>query len=288
MKSNTKRIALLLLVGSLISLIFLSSSLSNLELHSGTRVLGSGNSDNPLLTVESLSSVQTYIFPVLQGIIALVLLVLLIYLIVRLIVFVNFKIILWSVLVITILLIIVFLLPRTSLGGQSTILQSEFSELPTPPALTYPVTPLGEPPQILLWLMFTGIAFGLSLSAIKVIKQWLGKTQVEDKLLQEAENAVSALKTGTDLRNVILRCYMQMNRSLQEEQGVERNFTMTVREFERWLGFMGFPTVPVHQLTRLFEIARYGNGPMTDNDKETAFDSLNEIIQFCRTSRIQN
>ncbi len=287
MIQKTNRISLILLYGALISLILLSASLSNLQLHSGTRFQGSGNSDNAFMTVKSLSSVKTHISPVLQGIIALVFLILLIYVTIRLIVFVNIKIILWSVLIMVILLAIVYFIPRTTLS-QSNGFRSEFSEITTPPEYNYPITPLGEPPQILIWLVIIGIGLGMSLSAIRIVKHWLDHNRVEDKLLQEAENAVSALQDGKDLRSVIMLCYMQMTRSLQEEQGIERNFTMTVREFEHWLGFMGFPTVPVHQLTRLFEKARYGNQSMNKNDEESAIESLNEIIHFCRMERIQN
>jgi hypothetical protein len=78
---------------------------------------------------------------------------------------------------------------------------------------------------------------------------------------------------------------MQMVRALQEEQRVERRYNMTVREFETWLEHEGFPIIPVHQLTRLFEKARYGTQRTMKEDEKAAVESLNEIIQFCRSER---
>ena len=88
-----------------------------------------------------------------------------------------------------------------------------------------------------------------------------------------------------DLRNVILRCYLRMTRALQEERGIERSQNMTVREFEDWLKYKGFPTVPVRQLTSLFEKVRYGTQPTMKVDEKAAVESLNEIIQYCRRER---
>jgi len=282
MTQKTKRISLIFLSGAVVSLILLAASLSNLELHSGTPFPGGGNSDNAILSVEALSAIQTPFFLILQGVLALIFLLLLIYVTARLIVFVNLKIVLQSVLVMVLLLTIVYMMPFTTIG-QSAVFPNEYSEIKPPPSLAYPVSPLGQPPQILIWLVIIGFVLGMSLPAIKIVKQWLKPAEIDDPLLQGAENAVNALNTGEGLRNVIIRCYLQMTRSLQEEQGIERNYTMTVREFEGWLEIKGFPTVPVHQLSCLFEKVRYGNQPTSYNDEEIAIESLNEIIHFCRS-----
>jgi hypothetical protein len=184
-----------------------------------------------------------------------------------------------------ILLAIVYLIPATT-PGQSAVFPNEPLDRATPPSYTDPAAPLGQPPQILVWLVIIGIVLGLCLPAIKLVKERLWQTRVEDEILQEAEHAISALKAGTDFRNVIMRCYMQMTRSLQEEQGIERNYSMTVREFEDWLEYLGFPTVPVHQLTTLFEKVRYGEQNISDDDEKSAIESLNEIIEFCRSEKV--
>ena len=285
MTQRKKHIGLLLLTGALISLVLLASSLSNFRIQSGTSLSFADNSDEDILTVEELWQVQTYFFSILKGILALIFLILLIFVVARLIVLVNIKIILLSVLVMGILLAIVYLIPATT-PGQSAVFPNESLDIATPTPYTYPVATLGRPPQILFWLVIIGIVLGLSLPAIKLVKDKLGRTLLEDELLQEAENAVHALQVGMDFRNVIMRCYMQMARSLQEELGIERNFSMTVREFEDWLEYLGFPTVPVHQLITLFEKVRYGEHDSSDDDEKNAIESLNEIIDFCRTEKV--
>jgi hypothetical protein len=76
-----------------------------------------------------------------------------------------------------------------------------------------------------------------------------------------------------------------MSDILQQERGIQRSDTMTVREFEDALTSKGFPTVPVRDLSRLFEKVRYGQQEMGEEDEMTAVESLNEIIQFCRGKR---
>jgi len=285
MTQRKKHIGLLLLTGALISLVLLASSLSNLQIQSSASLSFTGNTDEDILKVEELWQVQTHFFSILKGILALIFLILFIFLVARLIVFINIKTVLLSALVMGILLAIVYLIPATT-PGQSAVFPNESLDRVTPPSYTYPVTPLGQPPQILVWLVVIGIVLGLSLPAIKLVKDKLGRPSLEDELLQEAENAVRALQAGMDFRNVIMRCYMQMTRSLQEEQGIERNYSMTVREFEDWLEYLGFPTIPVHQLTTLFEKVRYGEQNSSDDEEKTAIESLNEIINFCRSVKV--
>jgi hypothetical protein len=82
---------------------------------------------------------------------------------------------------------------------------------------------------------------------------------LEDAALEsEAQQALQALQSGSNVADVILRCYVQMSRVLQKEQKLELKQTMTARPFERLLEARGFPAAPVHQLTGLFENVRYG------------------------------
>lgn len=284
MSQNTKNFGLLFLLGALVSLILLATSLSNLQLQPGTPFPGGGNSNNGIQSGTALSPVQTYSLPIQRGIITLIFLILMIYVPARLITLVNIKIILRLVLATVILIILAYMLPRIS-PGQPAYFPNEPSEITTQPSFNYPVTPLGGPPQVLIWLVIIGIVVGMGWFAIKIFKRWTYPAKIEDQLLLEAEDAVNALEAGVDLRNVIVRCYLQMSRLLQEEQGIERSDNMTAREFEDWLEYKGFPTTPVHQLTCLFEKVRYGKGQMSNNDERIAIESLNEIIQFCRSER---
>ena len=96
---------------------------------------------------------------------------------------------------------------------------------------------------------------------------------------------MQALRTGRDLKNVIVHCYRQMSLALQKEQGIELEETMTAREFERLLEARGIPHDPVHQLTRLFEAARYGFEQPHPGDEQVALDCLNAIVQYSRERR---
>jgi hypothetical protein len=281
---HTKHISLLFLAGVLVSLIFLAGSLSNLQLRSGMPFPGGGFTDDTNQSLKALPSIQTYSFPILRGMFALAFLILMIYVSIRLLTLVNIKKTLLWLLAMGIALIIVTMMPRIA-PEQTAYSPNEISEVPSPPAFDYPVSPLGQAPQILIWLVILGIVLAMGLLAIKAVKGWPHRAGIEDPLFQEAEKAVHALKAGVDLKSVIIRCYLQMTRSLQEERGIERSHTMTVREFEDLLEAKGFPTAPVRQLTYLFEIARYGKHIMSADDDKNAIESLNEIIRFCRNGR---
>jgi hypothetical protein len=285
MTQNSKQFVLLFLAGALVSIILLATSLSNLQLQSGAPFPGGIDSDDDIQPATPLPSTQTYSFPLLRGIFALLFLILLVDVAARLIVFVNIKRILQLALVLIILLIIVYMMPRIT-PGQPAYIPNGSSDITTPPSFDYPVTPLGQPPQILVHLVIIGIVLGIGLLASMTVKRWQSSKSIEEDLLRQAEEAVNALKAGNDLRNVILRCYMQMTRSLQEDRGIEREYAMTVQEFERWLGNMEFPANPLHQLTLLFEKVRYGKQEMSNRDEQIAIESLNEIIQFCRSEMV--
>ena len=284
MTKKSNRLNKLLLFGALGSIILLATSLSNLQLKSGSPFPGGGISDSAVQPVTPLSPLQTYSFPLLQGLFSLIFLVLMIYVSVRLILLANIKRILQLALALVVLLIIVYMLPSVT-PAQLAYFPNKSSVTTNPPSFDYPVTPLGQPPRFLIQFVTIGIVLGLGLLAILVFKQRLNTNKIEPDLIQEAEEAVTAIKAGVDLSNVILRCYMQMARLLQEEKGIERNYTMTVREFERLLTHKGLPTVPLHQLTSLFEKVRYGNQQMRGTDEQIAIESLNEIIRFCRGER---
>jgi Domain of unknown function (DUF4129) len=284
MTNHSKYLSLLFLVGTLVAFILLTASLSNLDLQPGTPFPGGIGSGNDVQSVSSPPPTQIYFIPLLRGIFALIFIVFLIDIAARLVALVNIKRILQLTLALVILLIIIYMLPRIT-PNPPAYLSNRSSAITTPSTFDYPVTPLGRPPRILIQLVIIGIVSGLGWLAFIVVKRRRSSKKIEDDLLQEAEQAVNALKAGADLRNVILRCYFQMTRSLQEEQGIERDHTMTVQEFERWLGNLGFPSIPLRQLTSLFEKVRYGKQQTNNTDEKIALDSLNEIIQFCRSER---
>ena len=173
-------------------------------------------------------------------------------------------------------LYIFFLLARVSIKSGS------FAPEILPSDLNLPGKPLGPLPQGLIWLVWIGLGAVIILFGIWLIRRPPKKIQDSDPLQLEAERALQALKTGSHLKNVIVRCYIQMSQALQKEQEIELEQTMTAREFEHLLEARGIPYAPVHQLTQLFEAARYGYRQPGPGDEQKAFECLNAIVKFSR------
>lgn len=103
-----------------------------------------------------------------------------------------------------------------------------------------------------------------------------------DQVAQQAEQAAAALEAGGEFRDIIIRCYREMSRVLQQERGIRRDAAMTPREFMAVLRGKGLPDEPVRQLTLAFEAARYGQAAATEQQERAAVDSLRAIVEACR------
>ena len=158
-------------------------------------------------------------------------------------------------------------------------------EIP-PPVVELSGPPVGPLPLSLIWLVGLGLAATLVGLGLWFIFRPAGHAST-DRLTLQARWALQALKKGSDLKNVIVRCYWQMGQVLKEEQGIEMETAMTVREFERLLEARGVPHLPVHQLTKLFETARYGHRTMSVEDERQAVDALTAIVQYSQATSPQ-
>jgi hypothetical protein len=85
---------------------------------------------------------------------------------------------------------------------------------------------------------------------------------------------------GSDLKDVIIKCYQQMSLALESERGLEREVYMTTTEFEKLLETAGIPYEPIHQLTQLFEAVRYGNWQPNHVDEQEAIRCLKTIMSY--------
>ncbi len=150
----------------------------------------------------------------------------------------------------------------------------------TPPA----TAPLGPPPPLLIWLVGLGLAVCVALAAAWVFGARRKPPEGMNWLGLEAEKARQALLVGGETRDVILQCYQRMSQVLQEEQGIERQPYMTSGEFERVLVEDGYPQAPVRQLTRIFEIVRYGRGQPGTQEQQAAIAALEAIVAFSRAA----
>ncbi len=124
------------------------------------------------------------------------------------------------------------------------------------------------------------IAAGCLMGAWLIFKS-IRVSRPEDALALEVDAALKAIEDGVDFRDVILNAYLRMLRIVKEEQGIEREESVTPREFEALLAARGIPQEPVLQITRLFEKARYGNKPPEPADEQAAVRCLTAIRESC-------
>ena len=175
------------------------------------------------------------------------------------------------------MIIVILLMPRT----QSDIVTE--MPLPTPEPLV--TSPLGAVPPLLLWLVGIGLLLLGLLAGVWIFRSGSRQERPVDLVGFEAEKAWQALKTGLDLKDVIIRCYGQMSLAVEQGQGLERKDFMTTGEFENLLQAAGMPHDPIHQLTRLFDAVRYGDWQPNPSDEQKAIESLEAIIAYSHAAR---
>jgi len=83
----------------------------------------------------------------------------------------------------------------------------------------------------------------------------------------------------------VMHCYFEMARVLDDHYGVVRTEAMTPREFEQLLARLDLPTAQVEQLTRLFEMVRYGSRIATDVQEQEAIACLTAIAAIRNPDR---
>jgi hypothetical protein len=174
--------------------------------------------------------------------------------------------------------------------------------IPASGAQTSPEEPApypGPPPEVYQphtpgWLItVVGIGLSLMLASAVAALLWItlqfsirGSQSFKRALAEEAQTAIDALEAGSDLNDVISRCYAQMSRVLREERGLVREDDMTPREFELFLAQKGFPAEAVQTLTRLFEQVRYGRIQAGGRAVQMAVASLNSIRDHCQALKL--
>lgn len=158
-------------------------------------------------------------------------------------------------------------------------------DLPLPTATPPATSPLGPVPPLLPRLVGIGLLVITLLLGVRIFLSASRQPSTLDVVGLEAEKAWQALKTGLNLKDVIVRCYRQMSVALEKEQGLERETFRTTREFEDQLEAAGVPHAPIHQLTRLFEAVRYGNWQPNPVDEQKAIQCLEAIMLYSRQTK---
>jgi hypothetical protein len=273
--AKRKRLLFLLLAASL--MISIAAALPQLELQPGIPLPKWEGSAGPS-PIESQPDVSISFSTFFKALLEVVVIVVSIYCVYKILKGVPWKEIFGPALSIALLTLvaIVILFALTNFHVTSEPLAPEI----LPPELNREGPPLGSPPAILVWLVWIGLGVMIIALGIWASQRRTQNLRAGDLVEIEAERAMQALKKGLDFKNVIVQCYRQMSAALQKEQGIELEDTMTAREFEHLLEAKGLPRDPVHQLTQLFEAARYSLQQFTPADEQKAFDCLSVIVQF--------
>ena len=283
--SNSRLPALVLVAGVLAALVLLAGSLSNLQLRPGAPFPGASDS-GPLSIQPSPGrpAPEFLTLPLLQGMLAVAMVLLAALLVARLVALPNPKVILGLALAMLLLLTLGWILSQLAVDGAVSGLPDQTSA-GSVPVTGYRVTPLGQPPDFLLPLVAVILGLGFVLLALTYAGGRMRRTRGRNLLQGDAERAVADLRQGRAVGGVVIRCYGNMCRSLQEARGIDRDRALTVEEFETQLVVRGFPENPIHQLTQLFEKARYGSEQMSDEDERLAMESLGEIVRLYGDAR---
>lgn len=277
---KTRALLIVILVLVILASLVLSISLTGLQLRGGIESPGSIEDETSSIGDFPGKAAHPLSLNFLQAVAAIVFLVLVIFLSIRVV-----KILvqhstqlkgLWKIIValVGVALIMVFLGNLTPVGIYDP-LQDEVYLTP-PPSMPIQTIEVGETPNSLRWVVLAVMLAGLTVLAYYGVRKTTN-TIPGDKIVQNAEVALNSILRGEDFRNVILRCYFEMSRVIQEENGVERDSTMTVREFEDELGSRGFDLEPIHHLGVLFEKARYSSQPITDLEEAEGLACLQKI-----------
>ncbi len=274
MPTTVKRRALLFLLLAVLATALLAAALPQLELKTGIPLPAGEGGVGPAME-ESPPGIAVSVSTLFKAILGILLLLAAAYCLVMLPRHVPWKEMLNPTLFVVVLLVALAAI-LLSLSNVRIVTAPQEPEI-LPPAIPQAGPPLGPLPSFLIWLVWAGLA-----ALLVLLAAWLvaGRARRTGALAWEAERALRALRAGQDIRNVIVRCYLQMSLVLQKEQGIERAETMTAREFERLLEARGIPHDPVHQLTRLFETARYGFRPSTPDDEQAAVGCLQAIVKY--------
>ena len=104
-----------------------------------------------------------------------------------------------------------------------------------------------------------------------------------DELAEIARAALTGLSDGSASKNVIVRCYLDMNRVVEEKRGLVRENAETPAEFAGQLERLGLPREAVNGLTGVFERVRYGGKEADADEIKEARRCLTVILRACRT-----
>jgi hypothetical protein len=294
MTKSEKYRKLLLISGVLVLLLILAAGISNIQMQTGnpfpftwqqappgeSTPLGNGN----------------WILVFIRGVLILCAISIPIYVFINLLTPAGRRRLLKGVIQLAVILVIFYFLSRlVESGNKEEPKQVDQPTLETGGGLPLtdgvPETPVAETSTSSPWLD-AGICIGLAaiLAIMITVLAWgiyrASREAAGDamsRLADQAQDAIDALHAGGNIRDTVIRCYIQMTQVLAEERNVRREEAMTPHEFEQiLLTRLKLPEAPVRRLTGLFEAVRYGDYHPGKREEMEAIDSLSAIAAACK------
>ena len=137
-----------------------------------------------------------------------------------------------------------------------------------------------NPPPWLIFIIGMLLVAALALLVTYFVRRRRPPVESDLQLVaREARIALADLRAGADVKDTILRCYLEMTVALSQARGVQRHHAMTPREFETYLARTGLSIDHVKRLTRLFEAVRYSTHRSSPGDEREAEACLQSIVE---------
>jgi hypothetical protein len=176
-------------------------------------------------------------------------------------------------------------------SGRYPFMPTDLDPIDSFPSSEIPVNEVEFITRPAQWLVVTvtiSLALILATISVLIVRLIWNRTRRRQSplhlLVEEAQEAMEALDAGAGLRNTVIRCYYEMSRILSEQRGIQRTQAMTPREFQRELVKIGLPRDDVGELTRLFEMVRYGTKDPGEIEEQVAIQSLASIVEAVKVT----
>jgi hypothetical protein len=289
MPKRIKERALLILALVLVVLAFLAAGMPNLVFHPGKPFSLADASLLPENMAQGLGGGDALLMA-LWGFMALIILLLPFYILMHLFSREGRQRLLADVCLLGVLLLASSLASKLgrNTGRSLPAAPVPLAPLPDPSSHIPPTVFTANPSQWVVTAVAIGMAvllFGLGIFVYwyYLKKKHSGELHPIQRLANEAQNALDEIYAGGNLKNIILRCYAQMNAAVQQSYGIRREAALTPREFEQILVEKGLPQAPVQNLTLLFEEARYSSKEAGEREEHKAISSLEAIVSACQS-----
>lgn len=284
--SKSKRTALLLLALAAVIVALLAMSLPRLTLAPGEPFKLADQSGAQGESGVAESALIGWLF---RGAVALVVALFPVYIVYSLMSKEGRRRLLLNILLLALFLFVADRLPKQELKQDSEsqeITAVNPNELGSGDGLPVSVFDETPPPWVTLAVILLGAGLLVALLAAAYwVYQQRSRPLVDahlEALAEAAQQTVTAIHAGGDLKTSVIACYREMSRVVQEQRGIARDVAMTPREFEDVLIRQGLPGESVRTLTRLFESVRYGSIATGGREEAQAVACLTEIAAACR------